>query len=171
MATLLTPTATDILIVDDTPDNLRLLSKMLESQNYKVRKSLSGKMALKAAHRDPPDLILLDINMPEINGYEVCQQLKESEVTRHIPIIFVSALDQITDKIRAFEMGGQDYITKPFQELEVLARVKNQLLIQHYQRQLEQEIQERQRAETEIRQLNAELERRVQIRTENYNNP
>lgn len=161
MNTLLKPAAaTNILIVDDHPDNLRLLAKMLESQGYPVRKSLNGRMALQAVHRHPPDLILLDITMPEMNGYEVCQQLKASEATANIPIIFISALDCIDDKVRAFEMGGQDYITKPFQELEVLMRVKNQLLIQQQQQQLiqqnhrlEQEIEERLRAEAAVRQL------------------
>ncbi|MBD2463468.1 response regulator [Oscillatoria sp. FACHB-1407] len=162
----------NILVVDDTLDNLRLLGKILESQNYTVLKSLNGRMALQAAHRNPPDLILLDINMPEMNGYEVCQQLKASEVTAHIPIIFISALDQVNDKVRAFEMGGQDYITKPFQELEVLARVRNQLLIQQQKRQLQQEIETRKQAESQVRQLNtilerlnADLERQVQLRT------
>lgn len=155
-----TSPTTNILIVDDTPDNLRLLAKMLESQGYVVRKALSGKMALQGAYRNPPDLILLDITMPEMSGYEVCQKLKEFDATAHIPIIFISALDRIDDKVRAFEIGGQDYITKPFQELEVLVRVKNQLLIQHQHRQLiqqnqqlEREIQERLKAEAEVRQL------------------
>jgi len=150
----------NILVVDDTADNLRLLSKILDSQGYTIRKSLNGRMALQAAHREAPDLILLDINMPEMNGYEVCKQLKASEITSNIPIIFISALDQTNDKILAFELGGQDYITKPFQELEVLVRVKNQLLIkQQYDQlvlqnqRLEQEIQERLKAEAEIRQL------------------
>jgi diguanylate cyclase (GGDEF)-like protein len=151
---------TNILIVDDTPDNLRLLTKILESQGYIIRKSLNGRMALQAAYRHPPDLILLDINMPEMNGYEVCKHLKASKTTDQIPIIFISALDQINDKVQAFELGGQDYITKPFQELEVLMRVKNQLLIkQQHQQLLEQnqrlkhEIQERLKAEADIRQL------------------
>lgn len=166
MATLLKPVAgTNILVVDDNPDNLRLLAKILEAQGYTVRKSLSGRMALQAVHRDPPDLILLDITMPEMNGYEVCQKLKASETSAHIPIIFISALDCIDDKVRAFEIGGQDYITKPFQELEVLARIRNQLLIQQQRQQLEQEIQERQLAEAEVRRLNASLERQVQVRT------
>lgn len=151
---------TNILIVDDTPDNLRLLAKILELQGYIIRKSLNGRMALQAAHRHPPDLILLDINMPEMNGYEVCQQLKASKTTEQIPIIFISALDQISDKVQAFELGGQDYITKPFEELEVLMRVKNQLLIkqQHQQlleqnQRLEHEIQQRLKAEAEVTQL------------------
>ncbi|MGI0485184.1 response regulator [Pantanalinema rosaneae CENA516] len=165
-------TCANILLVDDTPDNLRLLAKMLESQGYKVRKTTSGKMALQSAHREPPDLILLDINMPEMTGYEVCQQLKNSETTQQIPVIFISALDQLGDKVRAFDLGGLDYITKPFQEQEVLVRVKNQLLIQHQKRQLleqnqqlQQEIQERQRAEAEVRQLNTNLEQKVYLRT------
>ncbi|MBD2517011.1 response regulator [Nostoc sp. FACHB-973] len=167
MNNLLKPASeTNILLIDDTPDNLRLLAKMLELQGYTVRKSLNGRMALQAAGREPPDLILLDINMPEMNGYEVCQQLKILETTRNIPIIFISALDQVRDKIRAFEMGGQDYITKPFQELEVLARIRNQLLIQQQHHQLEQEIQERQRAEAQVKVLNVDLERQVQLRTQ-----
>jgi signal transduction histidine kinase/DNA-binding response OmpR family regulator len=173
MATSLQATAQiNILMVDDTLDNLRLLGRILESQNYTILKSLSGRMALQAAHRKPPDLILLDINMPEMNGYEVCQHLKASEATANIPVIFISALDQVNDKVWAFGMGGQDYITKPFQELEVLARVQNQLLIQQQKQQLRQEIRERQEAESEVRRLNAhlkrlntDLERQVQIRT------
>jgi PleD family two-component response regulator len=123
MAILLKPAnETSILVVDDNPDNLRLLSKMLEAEGYTIRKSLTGKMALQSAHRDPPDLILLDITMPEMNGYEVCLELKNNQKTENVPVIFISALDQISDKVQAFEMGGQDYITKPFQELEVLMR-------------------------------------------------
>lgn len=161
MVSLLKPTAeTTLLIVDDNPDNLRLLAKMLESQGFTVRKSLNGRMACQAVHRDPPDLILLDITMPEMDGYEVCQRLKESALSTNIPIIFISALDRIHDKVRAFEVGGQDYITKPFHEQEVLMRVRNQLIIRQQQQQLleqnkrlEQEIKERMRAEAEIRQL------------------
>ncbi|MBN3873397.1 diguanylate cyclase [Nostoc sp. JL33] len=161
MANLLkSASETNILIVDDTPDNLRLLAKILELQGYIIRKSLNGKMALQAAFRHPPDLILLDINMPEMNGYEVCQQLKASKTTDQIPIIFISALDQMNDKLQAFELGGQDYITKPFQELEVLMRIKNQLLIKQQQQQLieqnqrlEHEIQERLKAEAEVMEL------------------
>lgn len=173
MVTLLKPASeTNILVVDDTPDNLRLLARMLESHSYTVFKALSGKMALQVAHHNPPDLILLDINMPDMNGYEVCQQLRAAEATRHIPVIFISALDQIGNKVQAFELGGQDYITKPFQELEVVARVKNQLLLQQQQQiliqqnqQLQQEIQARQEAELKIKKLYNDLERKVQIRT------
>ncbi len=161
MTTLLKPTAAlKILIVDDTPDNLRLLTQILESEGYCVRKALNGKMALQSVRRNPPDLILLDIRMPDMSGYEVCQQLKASIITAPIPIVFISALDRIDEKAQAFEVGGQDYITKPFQALEVLMRVKNQLLIQQQHQQLqqqnqclEQEIAERLKAEAEVRQL------------------
>ncbi|MUG95779.1 response regulator, partial [Scytonema sp. UIC 10036] len=161
-----------ILLVDDTPDNLRLLAKILETNGFKVRKTVSGKMALQSAQIEPPELILLDINMPDLNGYEVCQQLKSNEQTAHIPIIFISALDQTADKIKAFENGGIDYITKPFQELEVLARVKNQFIIYHQQQQLlaknqelQEEIRERQQIEARLQELNSIFEDQVVERT------
>ncbi|MBK1986717.1 PleD family two-component system response regulator [Sphaerospermopsis aphanizomenoides BCCUSP55] len=154
-----------ILIVDDNPDNLRLLSKMLESKGFKVKKTVSGEIAIQAAKIEPPDLILLDINMPDMNGYEVCRYLKSEERTASIPIIFISALDQITDKIMAFDIGGVDYITKPFQELEVVARVKNQLMIYQQQRLLieqnkllQQEIKDRQRFEAALLAANQQLQ-------------
>ncbi|WP_016952330.1 diguanylate cyclase domain-containing protein [Anabaena sp. PCC 7108] len=154
-----------ILIVDDNPDNLRLLSKMLESKGFKVKKTVSGKVAIQASKIEPPDLILLDINMPEINGYEVCRQLKDQEETVNIPIIFISALDQIVDKVKAFEMGGVDYITKPFQELEVLARVKSQLRLYQQQQQLieqnyqlQEEIKVRRRMEEALLSANQQLQ-------------
>lgn len=160
MTLLKPPAAITILIVDDTPDNLWLLTQILESEGYCVRKALNGKMALQGVHRDPPDLILLDIRMPVMGGYEVCQQLKASTATLHIPILFISALDHMDDKAQAFSIGGQDYITKPFQDMDVLMRVKNQLLIQQQHQQLqqqnqclEQEIAERLKAEAEVRQL------------------
>jgi adenylate cyclase len=133
-----TPRA-NILIVDDTPDNLRLLSATLMKQGYEVGKALSGEMALKSASSAPPDLILLDILMPEMNGYEVCKQLKADRQTRDIPVIFISALDDVFDKVKAFTIGGVDYITKPFQEEEVLARVQTHLNIQSLQKALQKE--------------------------------
>jgi signal transduction histidine kinase len=117
----------NILVVDDTPDNLRLLSAMLTSQGYEVRKALSGKMALTACQMVLPDVILLDINMPEMDGYEVCRQLKANDKTRPIPVIFISALDDVLDKVQAFDVGGVDYITKPFHGVEVVLRIENQL--------------------------------------------
>ncbi len=137
----------NILVVDDTPDNLRLLSAMLTERGYKVRQALNGQMALTTVRRIPPDLILLDINMPQINGYDVCSQLKADEQTREIPVIFISALDDVLDKVKAFKVGGGDYITKPFQTEEVLARIENQLNLRRLQKQLtEQNAQLRQMA-------------------------
>lgn len=140
-----------ILIVDDLPDNLRVLSATLAEQGYGVRCAKNGSMALRGAMAAPPDLILLDVKMPDMDGYQVCQQLKAAPATRDIPVIFMSALDDVLDKVRAFDVGGVDYITKPFQVEEVLARIKSQLALQA--------------AKAEISQLNAVLEQRVQQRT------
>ncbi len=147
----MTSHSSNILVVDDTPDNLRLLSAMLSEQGYKVRKALNGKTALNTIYQVPPDLILLDINMPSMNGYEVCQQLKEDVKTKDIPIIFISALDDVLDKVKAFDVGGVDYITKPFQSEEVMARIENQLTIQRQKKQLQQEIKEREKTEKTLK--------------------
>jgi DNA-binding response OmpR family regulator len=117
----------NILVVDDTPLNLLLLVDILSKDGYEVIPVNSGKLALAAVKNNPPDLILLDIMMPDMDGYEVCQALKEDEFTKDIPIIFISALDQISDKIKAFNAGGIDYIVKPLKPKEVLARVKTHL--------------------------------------------
>jgi PleD family two-component response regulator len=124
----------DILIVDDTPANLNVLSAILGRRGYRVRPAINGALALKAAQKAAPDLILLDVQMPEMNGYQVCRQLKADAQTRDIPVIFISALDDVLDKVEAFQSGGVDYITKPFQIEEVLARVENQLAL-HQQRE------------------------------------
>jgi signal transduction histidine kinase len=161
----------DLLVVDDTPDNLRLLSTMLSEQGYKVRKVMSGQLALRVVSAAPPDLILLDINMPGMNGYEVCQKLKANTKTAEIPVIFISALDDVWDKVKAFEVGGVDYITKPFQGEEVVARVRNHLTLRSLSKQLEEqnsrlmaEIQERQQAEEALRQSEArEREKSTQL--------
>lgn len=113
----------EILIVDDTPANLKLLTSILNAKGYMVRAAPSGELALRSIEMKKPDLILLDIRMPDIDGYEVCSRLKNDENTRHIPIIFISAIDAVSDKIKAFNVGGEDYITKPFEPDEVLARV------------------------------------------------
>ncbi|HBB31307.1 MAG TPA: hybrid sensor histidine kinase/response regulator [Cyanobacteria bacterium UBA9273] len=123
------PAKGNILIVDDTPDNLRLLSNALTERGYKVRGAIDGPMALMGAKAAPPDLILLDINMPDMNGYEICSALKADEITRDIPVIFISGLDAVFDKVKAFAVGGRDYITKPFQVEEVLARVEMHLAL------------------------------------------
>lgn len=126
-----------ILIVDDVPDNLRLLSEMLWQQDFQVRKATSGMMALNTINELPPDLILLDIQMPGMDGYEVCRRLKSDEKTKFIPIIFLSALNESVDKVKAFSLGAVDYIAKPFDLQEVLARVNNQLQLQTLRRTLE----------------------------------
>jgi signal transduction histidine kinase len=144
----------NLLIVDDTPENLQVLSATLSDQGYQVRGVVKGKMAIRAAKSAQPDLILLDVRMPEMDGYQVCEHLKADPETHDIPVIFISAIDDVLDKVKAFRVGGVDYITKPFQVEEVLARVENQLMIRRLSQEvrdrnqkLEQEIQERRKAE------------------------
>lgn len=127
--------AHSILVVDDTPANLHVLIKLLSEQGYRVRPAPSGPLAITAAQATPPDLILLDIMMPGMNGYEVCARLKADERTREIPVIFLSALDETFNKVQAFAAGGVDYITKPFQAEEVLARIKTHITLYRLQRQ------------------------------------
>jgi diguanylate cyclase (GGDEF)-like protein len=147
----LDPHKKDILIIDDTADNLRVLSSLLTKHGYNVHQALNWQMALTACETVLPDLILLDIMMPEVDGYKVCQRLKASDLTADIPVIFISALDDVFDKVKAFGAGGVDYITKPFEFEEVLVRVKNQLALKT--------------ARLEILKLNTELEQRVKQRT------
>ncbi len=127
-----------VLIVDDTPVNLRLLVSVLARKHYNVRAARSGLMALESVRSDPPDLILLDVNMPDMNGYEVCTYLKTNPATQSIPIIFISALNDTEDIVKAFEIGGVDYITKPFKVREVLARVEAQITLVSQRRKIEQ---------------------------------
>ncbi|BAZ00173.1 response regulator receiver modulated diguanylate cyclase/phosphodiesterase [Tolypothrix tenuis PCC 7101] len=147
----LEPDKKDILLIDDMADNLRVLSSLLTREGYNVRKALNWQMALTACQTVLPDLILLDIMMPEVDGYEVCQRLKAWDMTANIPVIFISALDDVFDKIKAFQVGGVDYITKPFELQEVLVRVQNQLALRA--------------AQLEVIKLNIELEERVKQRT------
>ncbi|MEH2053758.1 hybrid sensor histidine kinase/response regulator [Nostoc sp.] len=128
----------NILVVDDTPDNLRLLSAMLTAQGFEVRKALNGKMALTACQTVLPDVILLDINMPGMDGYEVCQQLKADDKTCEVPVIFISALDDVVDKVKAFDVGGVDYIAKPFHGAEVVLRIENQINLRLLQVKLQE---------------------------------
>ncbi|NEP09608.1 MAG: response regulator [Symploca sp. SIO2C1] len=146
-----------ILIVDDIPENLRLLSKILTKYGYQVKRAINGLLALKVVHSTPPELILLDIKMPQMNGYEVCRELKASEQTREIPVIFLSVLNDVLDKVKAFDVGGADYITKPFHEQEILARIEHQLTIRRQKKHLQQEICDRQQAETALRRSEAKL--------------
>jgi signal transduction histidine kinase len=129
----------NILVVDDTPENLRLLSTMLTQRGYAPRCVINGQMALRACNSNPPDLILLDIMMPEMNGYEVCQHLKSETKTREIPVIFISAKDEVFDKVNAFAVGAVDYISKPFQFEEVLARIESHLTLRKLQKQLKEQ--------------------------------
>jgi DNA-binding response OmpR family regulator len=150
-----------ILVVDDTPANLQVLAGMLKDRGYKVRPVPSGKLALLAARRDPPDLILLDINMPEMNGYEVCEHLKADDQLKGIPVIFISALTEQLDKVKAFAIGGVDYLTKPFQMEELHARVETHLKLRRLQIEMEEYSRHLELARERLK-LDLELAREVQ---------
>ncbi len=157
-----------VLIVDDNRDNLRLLSSILAKQTYNVRLALTGADALEGVHKKLPDLILLDIKLPDMSGYEVCERLKANARTCDVPVIFISVLNEVSDKLKAFSAGGVDYITKPFYAEEVMARVEMQISIQRIQRTLEKKnkqlLHEQNRAkkfydehETELKKRTSEL--------------
>ncbi|MBP0001185.1 MAG: hybrid sensor histidine kinase/response regulator [Cyanobacteria bacterium SID2] len=148
----------NILVVDDTPANLQLLIGLLSDKGYTVRPIPSGKLALQGIHLDYPDLILLDIQMPDMDGYEVCKRLKADERTRDIPVIFLSALNDVFDKIKAFQVGGIDYITKPFHAEEVFARVKTHITLYRLQKQLQEKTEDRDR---QIQEKNILLEETI----------
>ncbi len=162
----------EILIVEDDKFSLRTLSTILLAQGYDVRGVADGAAALISVGIQQPDLILLDIQLPELNGFDVCRHLKRDAATKDIPVIFLSALDEVIDKVKGFDAGGVDYITKPFQVEEVIARVHTHLSIRRLQMQLKNQnselqkrIYERNRAESALQQINNELEQRVQMRT------
>jgi PAS domain S-box-containing protein len=144
-------TEATIMIIDDDPENLRVLGKMLTQQGYTVRSFPSGPPALHSAQVEPPDLILLDVRMPEMDGFEVCARLKENDALNGIPVLFISAVDETEGKVRAFELGGADYINKPFQAGEVLARIKTHLILK--------------KASHNLEILNKDLEKLVRDRT------
>jgi diguanylate cyclase (GGDEF)-like protein len=148
-----------IFVVDDTPDNVELLTRILNRAGFDVSSADGGQLALEMIEHDPPELVLLDIQMPGMDGYEVCRRLKENPALSAIPVIFVSALDDVSDKVKGLEMGAVDYVTKPYQRAEVLARVRIQLKIYRLQRELEQRnaVIEQQKSELEV--ANAELMR------------
>ena len=131
------PSPPNILVVDDTPANLQLLASMLKDRGYKVRPVPNGELALRAALSSPPDLILLDITLPDLDGFEVCARLKAHTALRDIPVLFISALNETADKIRAFQVGGVDYVTNPFQLEEIEARVHTHLELRRKTRELE----------------------------------
>ncbi len=152
----------NVLIVDDTPPSLAHLARILEAEGYRVRPATNGPLALRAAEAEPPDLILLDVKMPDMDGFEVCRRLRAMAGTREVPVIFISALDDTRDKTIAFEVGGVDYIGKPFQPEEVLARVKAHLSLHQMRTQLERkniELREaRNQSEEKVLERTAELE-------------
>ncbi|WP_013324510.1 GGDEF domain-containing response regulator [Gloeothece verrucosa] len=154
----------DILIVDDIPENLEILFKSLRDQGYEVRRVLSGKQALMVVKAEPPELILLDVKMPNMDGYEVCQKLKANSETAEIPVIFLSALNEVFDKVKAFTVGGVDYITKPFHLEEVLSRIETQLTLQRQKALLQEEIEQRQKAEEALKKINQKLVEEIQVR-------
>jgi signal transduction histidine kinase len=132
-----TALASSILVVDDTPENLRLLVGILEPLDYEVRPATNGRQALQAAEHDPPDLVLLDVNMPGMDGYEVCATFKATPRLKDIPVIFLTALSDVSDKVKAFGVGGVDFISKPFHIEEVRARVKTHLELRQAHLELE----------------------------------
>jgi DNA-binding response OmpR family regulator len=154
-----------ILIVDDEPSNIKVLMGVLEKHGYEIRTALDGRQAVASAVKRAPDLILLDVRMPEMNGFETCRRLKSDERTHRIPIIFLSVLGETEDIVQGLTLGGADYIVKPFRIEEVLARVETHLSIQAFQNRLLSEIQERKRAKKALEQLNAQLKQRVAERT------
>lgn len=141
-----------LLIVDDNKDNLKVLQELLKPEGYSIRIATHGQGALESIQAKHPDLILLDIQLPDITGYEVCQQLKTNDETRDIPVIFLSALDDPQDKVKGFSAGGVDYVTKPFHSAELLARVRTHLTIG--------------RLQYELQQINDSLEQRILKRTQ-----
>lgn len=132
-----------ILAVDDTPASLRLLTDILSAEGYQVRSAINGELALSAAAMLPPQLVLLDVTMPVMSGFEVCQRLKQDPKLKDVPVIFVSALSEMPDKLKGFDIGGVDYVTKPFQREELLARVRTHLELHHLRYHLEEMVDER----------------------------
>ncbi|MHC5825762.1 MAG: response regulator, partial [Nostoc sp.] len=154
-----------ILLVDNQLDNLHFLSQILQHQGYQVQSAISGQLAINTVLASPPDLILLDVLMSEMDGYEVCQHLKANYKTQEIPIIFFGVLDELSEKINVFDLGDIDYIIQPFQTKEVLLRIQNQLTLKRLKKQLkeqnaqlQEEIQERQRVAVELNIRNKQIE-------------
>ncbi len=147
----------NIMVVDDTPANLRLLDELLIPLGYDVRPFPKGVLALKATESDPPDLILLDINMPDMNGFEVCRHLKDNVKTKDIPVIFLSARGETLDKVEAFSAGGIDYITKPFQIEELSVRIETHINLHRYQIEIEQKNIELQQTLEKLKESQTQL--------------
>jgi len=152
-------TPAEILVVDDIPANLKLLTSILADRGYLIRPASSGQLALRSLAVRLPDLILLDVKMPDMDGYEVCRRLKSDEMSRDIPVIFISALDETQDKVKGFDAGGVDFITKPFQWEEVLARIETHLSLRRLQKQLETQNAQLHRKISEHKQVEEQTER------------
>jgi two-component system, sensor histidine kinase and response regulator len=155
--------APEILIVDDMPANVQMLALMLKEKGYRVRTALGGNLALQDVQVSLPDLILLDINMPEIDGFELCRRLKADDKSREIPVIFVSSLSDVADKLKTFEVGGVDYVEKPFRFEEVLARIETHISIRKLQRELSCQNQRLEETVAERTGQLAEAHRRLAI--------
>ena len=149
----------NILVVDDTKENIRLLVGALGNKGYKVRPALNGQIALEAARKETPDLILLNIIMPGMDGYEVCKALKTDANLKDVPVIFISALDEVSDKVKGFSVGGVDYISKPFQTEEVLARVETHLTLKNIRNELEYKNIRLQQTNEALRESKANLDK------------
>ena len=141
-----------ILAVDDTPASLRLLTDILNGEGYQVRSAINGELAIRAATSQPPHLVLLDVSMPGMDGFEVCQRLKQEPLLHDVPVIFVSALSEMQDKLTGFDFGGVDYVTKPYQREELLARVRTHIELYRLQHHLEEMVDERTRSLQESEQ-------------------
>ncbi len=162
------PRRHSILMVDDTPTNVRLLSDLLVSRGYEVREALNGPAALAMVKANPPDMILLDIFMPEMDGYQVCELLKADPQTRDIPVIFISALSDIDNIVKGFEVGGVDYVTKPFKFREVLARVATHLMLVEQRKEIQSL---RQQDRESFESLNKMKDEFISMATHDLRNP
>ena len=161
----------DILVVDDTPENILLLSAVLKDRGYRVRAVPSGALALRAVESEAPDLILLDVSMPGMDGYEVCRRLKQREGQQHIPIIFLSALSDTADKVKAFSVGGVDYVTKPFRVEEIAARVETHLSIGRLRSALRRSHEELERSHLKLQELERLRQALVQMIVHDLKSP
>ena len=161
----------NILVVDDSQENVRLLSHVLKEEGYKIREANTGKEALQIVEKNLPDIILLDVMMPGMNGFEVCKKLKQGEATQDIPIIFLSAVTDTDSKVTGFEVGGVDYITKPFQREEVLARIDLHVRLKQLQHELEQKIEALEEREHRLNALNQRKDWLMRILSHDIRNP
>lgn len=147
------PKSKTILVVDDVPVNIQLLNTYLASEGYNVLTASDGAEAIEQVQQHAPDLILLDVMMPKMNGFDVCKFLKSQELTRFIPVIMVTALNEVEDKVKGIDSGADDFISKPFNKLELLARVRSLLRIKYLHDELQEKVIQLQQAKEELRQL------------------